>query len=153
MDQKAQARPPTEHRFGGQALVEIVVALGIAVLVVVALVALVATSLSNVLFSRTQGQANRYAKEAQAWARGERDKNWTLFSGKVGNTWCMPTLAWPGAGGVCGQSAFIPNTALRRELILTSISATEVDAAARVYWIDNKGSHEVRLNSKLTNWR
>lgn len=137
----------------GQAVVEIVVALGVAVIVIIALVSLVVTSVANVNFSRTQGEATRFSREAMEFVRSERDKGWDAFNTKSGNTWCLSSLSWPGTAGRCGQTNTISNTILRREVTLTSLSATEVEARILVYWSDVKGGHEVRLNSRFTKWR
>lgn len=137
----------------GMALVEIIVALGIAVIVIVALVSIVVTSVSNVNFSKTQGEATRYAREGMEWLRGERDRSWDTFNGKSGNTWCLPSLTWPGAAGACGQSSVISNTVVRRQVELVSLSSTEIEARLWVSWTDAKGTHEVRLNSRFTKWR
>lgn len=137
----------------GQALVEILVALGIAVIVIVALVSVVVTSVSNSTFAKTQGEANRYSREANEWIRSERDRNWNAFSARTGSIWCLSTLTWPSSAGACSTTSTIPNTSLRRETTLTLMSANQIDVTARVYWADPKGNHEVRLNSRLTKWR
>lgn len=138
---------------GGQAVVEILVALGIAVIVIVALVSAVVASVSNSTFSKTQGEANRYSREGTEWIRGERDKDWDAFASRVGSAWCLPTLSWPSSSGACSVTSTIPNTSLRRETTLTLLSANQIDVTVRVYWADPKGNHEVRLNSRLTKWR
>lgn len=138
---------------GGQAIVEVVVALGIAIIVIVALVGLVTSAVSNTTFAKTQGGATRLSREAMEWARSERDRNWNAFASRAGSTWCLSSLTWPGAAGSCAPSATISGTDLRREVTLSTLSDTEIGATVVVYWSDVKGSHEVRLNSRFTKWR
>lgn len=137
----------------GQTIVELLVALGIATLVIIALVSLATTSLSNVTFSRTQGEATRFARDGMEWLRSERDKDWEAFAERAGNTWCLSSLSWPAGAGTCSQSLTVAGTNLRREATLASTSDTKLDAYVRVYWTDSKGDHETRLNSSFTKWR
>lgn len=135
----------------GQTLVELLVALGIAAVVVVAMIALASTSLANITFSRLQGESSRLARGTMEWLRSERDTDWNTFATHAG-TWCMPTLSWT-IGTACTSGNPIPDTTLFREVVLSQISADEIEASARVYWTDSKGTHETRLNSRLTRWR
>lgn len=137
----------------GQAIVEILVALSVAVLVIVALVSLVVTALASAKFSRSQGEATRAAREGMEWLRGERDRDFSVFAARSGNTWCVSSLSWPASAGVCQESQTIANTQLRREAVLTQISASDVEARVIVIWNDPKGAHEVRLNQRFTKWK
>lgn len=139
----------------GQSLFELVVALGIGALVLVGLMRVSTTSINNIIFSRTQAQATRLAEEAAEWLREERDKDWDTFRDLRANgiAWCLNTLDWSQAQqpGCTGE---IAGTSFARETTLTSdLSATKIDVLVRVYWTDNLGTHEVRLDSRLTNWR
>ncbi len=135
----------------GQTLVELLVALGIAAVVVVAMIALASTSLANITFSRLQGESNRLARTTMEWLRSERDTDWDTFASRVG-TWCMPTLSWT-IGTACTSGNPIPDTDFFREVVLGQISADKIEASVRVYWTDSKGTHETRLNSRLTMWK
>lgn len=140
---------------GGQTLIELLVALGIAAIVIVALVSLTTTSLSNANLARFESDSNRYAREAMEWLRSQRDFSWTTFSSKAslgGTTWCLSMLSWPGSSGTCSGN-FISGTSLEREILLTTTSDTEISAVAKVFWTDSKGQHETRLNSIFTRWQ
>lgn len=140
----------------GQTMVELLVALGIAALVLVAVVAGAISALSNVMFSRSQGESNRYARESLEWLRGQRDTGWTTFSSKAsaspGTTWCLKNLDWL-LPGTCSAADTIPNTTLFREATLTTVAANDIDITIIVSWSDSRGSHQTRLNSKLTKWK
>ena len=134
---------------GGQTVVELLVALGIASLVIFAIVSAAITSLSNVTFSRQQAQANRRAQEAMEWLRQERDSDWKVFVEKAGPKYCLNTFAW----NLPAECEKIPGTELIREAVMSLVSSDEVEAAVTVTWQDAKGNHEVKLNSNFTNWR
>lgn len=137
----------------GQTIVELLVALGIATVVIVALVGASVGSLSNANFAKTQGEATRVSREAMEWLRGQRDQDWNSFASRSGNTWCLQTLGFPLRAGACSASQVIPGTILIREATLTSTADNTLEALVLVYWADSRGRHEVRLNSRLTRWR
>ncbi|MBI4059287.1 prepilin-type N-terminal cleavage/methylation domain-containing protein [Candidatus Microgenomates bacterium] len=136
----------------GFTLVELIAALGVAAIIVLALINLTTTSISNVSFSQTQSNANRDATAVMEFLRATRNANWDNFAGKTG-TWCFsappfPTpLAWPATGGSC-----ISSSLLAREIKLTTVSDSEIDAEVRVFWADSKGTHETKLSSKFTKY-
>src|SRR4030043_2346790 len=95
----------------GQSLFEIVLALAIATLIVVALVALASSAIRNSTFAKNKALATRYSQEATEWLRGERDTNWDIFATKaLTPTWCLPSLSWMSASvGTC-DNEYISNT-------------------------------------------
>lgn len=139
----------------GQTLIELLVTFGVATIFIITLISLSTGSLGNINFSRSQGDGNRYSREALEWLRAQRDSDWATFSGKSsvgGTTWCLATLAWPGSSGSCGSTK-IPSTNFTRETVLTLSSATKVTVAINVTWTDGKGNHNAQLNSILTKWK
>ncbi|MBI3290184.1 prepilin-type N-terminal cleavage/methylation domain-containing protein [Candidatus Microgenomates bacterium] len=139
----------------GQTLVELLVTLGIAAVFIIALISVSTGALGNINFSRSQGDGNRYAREALEWLRAQRDSSWTTFaanSSSGGTTWCLSNLSWPGSSGNCGTTK-IPNTNFTREVVLTTTSATEVTIKIDATWTDAKGTHNAQLNSILTKWK
>lgn len=135
-----------------QTIVELLVALGIASLVIIAIVAAVITSVANVTFSRKQGEATRLAREVMEWLRQERDQDWNAFFVRSGQTWCLTTISWS-KNRACGEADKITETDLSREVRLVTISETVVEATVVVFWFDSKGRHEARLSSRFTDWR
>lgn len=136
----------------GQTLFELVVAIAVAVLVVVGIVTVVIISLRNANFARDQARATRYGQEAAEWLRSERDKGWSTFSSRSGQTWCLKTLAWD-SPGVCSSSDFIPNTYFQRWVQLTTVSSDSTNVSIKVSWKDGQGVHESKIDTVLNNTR
>jgi hypothetical protein len=141
----------------GQSLFEVVLALALSTLIIVALVSLVANSIRNSSYSRNKTYATRYTQEATEWLRGERDGDWDVFSTNFlfcptpPHVQCLDTLAW-GNCGICGDTEFVDNI-FKREISFSDIEADSVTVEATTYWIDSQGIHEVRSNTILTDWR
>lgn len=66
----------------GQSLFELVVAIGIVGLVLVAIVSVATISVRNTTFSKEQSLASRYTQQAMEWLRGQRDTDWDDFKGR-----------------------------------------------------------------------
>jgi len=141
----------------GQSLFEVVLALALSTLIIVALVSLVSNSIRNSSYSRNKTYATRYTQEATEWLRGERDGDWDVFSTNFlfcptpPHVQCLDTLAW-GNCGTCGETEFVDNI-FKREISFSDIEADSVTVEATTYWIDSQGIHEVRSNTILTDWR
>ena len=143
----------------GQSLFEVVVALAISTLVVIAVVSLAALSIRNTDFSKNKTLASKYAQEATEWLRGQRDSDFEVFYSNTipsPRTWCFKTLDFNQAG-VCGASSMIGETVFYREVEftngLTSGGQTSIRARVSVYWTDAQGSHEVINSTDFTDWR
>ena len=141
----------------GQSLFEVVLALALSTLIIVALVSLVSNSIRNSSYSRNKTYATRYTQEATEWLRGERDGDWDVFSTNFlfcptpPHVQCLDTLAW-GNCGTCGETEFVDNI-FKREISFSDIEADSVTVETTTYWIDSQGIHEVRSNTILTDWR
>lgn len=140
----------------GQSLFEVVVALAISALVIVALVSLVSNSIRNANFSRNKSEASNYAQEASEWLRGQRDSDVTLF---VTNTltpnWCFANLNW-NASGNCSSGSVIPGTIFKRSgSFSTSVENGKniVKATILVSWTDSQGTHNVESVTNFSDWR
>ncbi len=141
----------------GQSLFEVVLALGVVTIILVALVTLAALSIRNTTFSKNRNSATRYSQETVEWLRGQRDDDWTTFAVRAQTpTWCLPTLDWDTALiGRCGAGPgdFVLGTIFKREVSFTIIDATTIEAVIKVYWDDAQGTHETRTSTNFTNWR
>jgi hypothetical protein len=141
----------------GQSLFEVVLALALSTLIIVALVSLVANSIRNSSYSRNKTYATRYTQEATEWLRGERDGDWDVFSTNFlfcptpPHVQCLDTLAW-GNCGICGDTEFVDNI-FKREVSFSDIETNSVTVEVATYWTDSQGIHEVRSNTILTDWR
>ena len=91
----------------GQSLFELIIAIGIGVIIVTAIVQLVTISVRNASFSKNKNEATRLAQQALEWLRTEKEKDWAGFYARAGNPtyWCLPTLAW--TAGQCGSGQTI----------------------------------------------
>lgn len=117
----------------GQVLVEMLIALGVAVMAIVALVQITTKSLSNAGFSQNQSGATAYAVTANEWLRGQRSSlGWDVFSSKAGQTYCLNNLNW-NLPGPCG-TAQIGTSGFSREASLIRVSDKQVSAAVIVKW-------------------
>lgn len=136
----------------GQTLFELIIAMGVAVLILAGIVYIVTTSIRNSTFAKNQSEATRYSKEAQEWLRAERDDDWDTFSGKIG-TWCLDTLSWPSASLACGASEVIPGTIFRRQVAISTVDDNTVGVLVETSWDDPSGFHKVSNETRLSNWR
>lgn len=97
----------------GQTLLEILLAFGVSILVLSAIVVGITTSLSNTQYTKNQNLANSYAREGMAVVRQIKDSNWTKFSSYTANaTYCISqnstTLTAPTPPALdCGQNVGI----------------------------------------------
>ena len=139
----------------GQSLFEVVLALAVAALIIIAIVALATISIRNANFSRNQSLTTRYAQEAIEWLRGQRDEDWDAFATRaLTPLWCLKSLSWTDTiiGG-CGSSGFISDTIFKREISFTILDASNIDTEVKVYWQDAQGLHETKTVTTFTDWR
>jgi Tfp pilus assembly protein PilV len=145
----------------GQSLFEVILAVGIAAMVLIAIVSLSTLSVSNSSSSRDTSQANRYAQEAIEWYRSVRDSNWTAFKNYAssgGTTYCINdiVMSLPTPGN-CPAGSFIAGTIFQREstlsLVTTSTTDDTVELLVIVKWNDSRGAHTLPVTTRFTDWR
>jgi len=122
----------------GQSLVEVVLALGVAVVVILALVKTTVVSMRNANFAKNEALATKYAQEAIESVRLLRDRSdWETFtSDNCKNPPGLDTLPSP----------------FSRTITCTGDENTR-DVTAKIEWTDSTGTHETKLETKLTNWK
>lgn len=124
----------------GQTLVEMIVALGILVLVVLALVRVTITATHNAQFARSQAQATKYAQEGIEEMRAYRNQNsWQDFVDKCGLILEDPPDPLFSLTTVCDCPTFNGRDTC-------SVTVT-------VSWTDSRGTHQSELTTRFTNWR
>ena len=124
----------------GQVLIELLIALGVAVMAIVALVQITTKSLSNAGFSKGQSGATVIAAAATEWLRGQRASlGWDVFAARAGQTYCLNDLNW-NLPGSCG-TAQIGTSGFSREVTLITVSSKQVEAAVIVKW--REGTRDV----------
>lgn len=150
----------------GQALFEVVIALGVALLIIVAVVSASVNSIKNSDSSKNVNVATRYSQEATEWLRGQRDQSWTIFLTKAslspGTIWCMngatPSLTAPVSQNVAscqGLARAIPGTIFNRYVTFTILDETTqniIQSDVITYWTDSQGAHYAPSSTKFTNW-
>jgi Tfp pilus assembly protein PilV len=138
----------------GQSLIEVLTALAVVLLVLVALIRATTISMRSGGVSKAQAQATGYAQEAIEWIRAERDKDWDEVSTRVG-TFCLnlEPLDWPLTAGDCSDFGLAGR--FKREATLTSVggAGNQVEVKVVVSWQEAGGEHQSVLTTYLTNWR
>lgn len=138
----------------GQSLFEVVLALAVISVVLVALVSLASGAVRNTTFSKNKTISSRLAQEAVEWIRGERDTSWTEFFSRAltSPNYCLQDLEWLDIGS-CSNEEFIQDTVLVRNMTLTVISPNQVQVEIEVSWEDSQGVHATRVVTDFTNWQ
>jgi len=87
-----------------QVLIELTIALAVAMVAILALVQSSTKSVSNSAFSKSQTQATQYASEAIEWLRNQKNSSWPDFSTNIlaSDKYCLNTLAW--VAGTCSNN-------------------------------------------------
>ena len=144
----------------GQSLVEVVVAVGLILTAVVALLALATSGLRGSGFGVTKARATKLANEELELVRAYRDSvGWSVFDDS-------------GGGGVASCSDFAPCYMNSNPLGVASGTDTSAPPFTRyfvtepnavgqssykiivhVIWTDQSGSHDVTISSILTDWQ
>lgn len=140
----------------GQSIIEIIIALAMMVLVLLALVWISIVAVRNANFSKNQALASQYSQELLEWLRSERDDDWTAFVSRAGaagapTSYCFQNLSWPGSGA-CSSGQTVGAIFLRQGS-LEQVVAGRVQVVITTTWQDASGPHQSALTSYLTNWK
>lgn len=130
-----QVRPQQEMREKGQTLVEVVVALGVAILVITALVAATTTAVRNAQFAKNQSLATKYAQEGMEKARTLRDQN--------------PTSFWNKSGSESEAIGIFTRVTTYNELE----NDKKMEVKVTVSWTEGSRTHKSEQVSYLTKWQ
>ena len=135
----------------GQSLIEVLTALAVVLLVIIALIRATTSSMKGSDFSKMQVLATRYAQEGIEWIRAERDKDWDNINvHTTGAPLCLMSLAW--SSDNCDENDYIDGTKFKRQATLTK-EGEKVKIEVIVGWQDSSGDHQSQLSTYLTNWR
>lgn len=130
----------------GQSLIEVLGATTILVIVVLSLVAVNTRSVYNASFARDQALATQYAQAGAEKIRAYRDQgSWSDFTSACESILDAELPPPPFARTV---DCYVPQSA-------TDCSGTNdrCEVEIIVSWVDNHGSHQSQLRTRLTNWR
>jgi len=146
------------HLKKGQSLFEVVLALFVITLIIVAVVILSTNSISNSISSRNKTLASKYTQEAIEWLRKQKEVDFVSFKSYItsNSTYCLrATLDWNFPGN-CSSSENIGTTIFRREASFVSEindGKTLITAHVATSWDDSKGTHEARTVTYFTDTR
>ncbi|KKQ48658.1 MAG: hypothetical protein US95_C0056G0010 [Candidatus Woesebacteria bacterium GW2011_GWB1_38_5] len=145
------------HR--GQSILEVILALAILSIIITAIVSLTSTSVNTSTYSKNVSQANRYADEVVEYIRKEKEfSGWSDFTSDIitayGGIWCMPDLTFTinEACDPLNNSHFISSTIFQRMLTATPINDNSIDIDVEVVWTDDKGLHQTKSSTTVSNW-
>lgn len=143
----------------GQSLFEVIVAVGLVSVIMVALLSLSTVGVRNSSFSRNNVIATKYVQEATEWIRSERDTDWNDFVTHVGVT-KLGGLDWSNLNTKIGSTAFSRSVKFTCKyddgsgpVNKACNLANLIDVEVTVTWQDSQGTHEVKSLSNLTRWR
>jgi len=126
----------------GQSLLEMVVALGIVILVILGLVAVTTVAVRNASFSRNQALATKYGQEAIEKIRSFREEEtWETFVGECETF----DLGLAPAGFSLSRDCYFPGTL---DNCTNQHDICEVKVS--VSWTDSRGVHKSELTTRLT---
>lgn len=141
----------------GQTLIEVLIALSVAVVIVSALTVVVTASLNNAQFSSNQNLTTKFATEGMEFVRRVRNSDYVGFGAYPTGMYCLPTSLPATLGSPAGSCLpNINNNTFVREVLITQASPNcpnnQTLAEVRVLWTDGKcvgGTycHSSKLNS------
>jgi Tfp pilus assembly protein PilV len=143
----------------GQSMFELVVAIAICALIIVAIVSLTTVSINNSSYSKNKALASTYAQQATEWLRGQRDSNIdTFIANATTPAWCLQDLGFtrPAVNPAVDCTGKITNTPFVRWVSFnTSLQGgkTVVEADITVSWSDSQGTHTVKSATNFSDWR
>lgn len=153
----------------GQTLLEVLAALGVGVVVLVAIVSAVLSSLSNAQFSKNQNLATQYGQQGMEIVRSIKNNSWSSFYNTYTGTsitpFCLPKDDTTPNSGLCQpgdkiDGFFTRELRFERGCIVSPCNTTNPDdpnlkiqVKATVSFTDSKGTHQSELISYFTNWR
>lgn len=142
--------------FKGQSLFEVVLALAVSVIIIMAIVSLASKSVTTSTYSNNNSQAARYVGEAMEYMRKEKEfGSWNTLKTAItagSGQWCMTDLSLTNshACNPFNSSDNIPNTIFQRTAT-ASATASTINIDIGVTWFDEKGFHRVNTTGAISN--
>ncbi len=136
----------------GQSLVEVVVAVSISALIIVALLIGAIIGVRNVQFSRNQSRAMELNREASEWLRTEKKLSWSQLWGRGsgdGATYCFSDLEF--IVGSCGSGDLI-DSKFTRQGVLEQSEDDKLEITITTSWQDPMGEHNETITTYLTKY-
>ena len=137
----------------GFSLVEVLIAVTILSLFLVAAMTVATYFLQNNKSSQYKILASHLAEEGAEWAASEKDADWSSFvtrdvSGGSGTTYCLKNLNWVDAF-VCPDFTLGTPAVFKREILITNSGSppTQVNTFVTVSWLDTNGEKNVIIKN------
>ncbi|MBI3384756.1 hypothetical protein HY030_01015 [Candidatus Gottesmanbacteria bacterium] len=140
----------------GQSMIETLIALGIGVLIIVALVQSIVTSIKNSQFAKNQTLATRFSQEGIEIIRSVRDRlGWPSFYNSYNTktkclgsndytTWGDTLPCTINTGDIFSRQASFSDPSGSGNQILVNVTTA---------WTDTTGSHKSEQQTYLTKWQ
>lgn len=142
----------------GQSLVEVVIAFGVVIVIVTALLSSAIVSIQATRIGKMRTQAVKYAQEGIERARTLRDNNeWVDFKAYYSEgatlTWCVGTANdWPAVSGQCSTPNI--NTLFTRNVTFTWDSVNEqMVVKSSVTWQEGNTTKTSEFTTSYTEWK
>ncbi len=139
----------------GQSLIEVVVAIGVMSLLLVALLVTVSLSIKNSRLAKDRNQAVALAQEGVELIRAYRDYDYAEFYSKDSLVAYDLPYNWvveDGLGDSCSATDFAIRDFFRRCVLVTRVDATSTDVQVTVEWQEGSRTHEVFQITRLSQW-
>ncbi|MBI2029446.1 hypothetical protein HYT02_03460 [Candidatus Gottesmanbacteria bacterium] len=133
----------------GQSIIEVIIAVGIVALVLVALVTAVTVSIKNSTFSKNKSIANKYINEGIEAVRSIRDTSWTTLYSESGQV--NGLLSSAGVWNFSGASD-IPATGFTRTVDVSCPNNQTCNITVTVTWISGGQNHSSSASTVFTKW-
>lgn len=144
----------------GVTLLEVGVAAGVVVLVLLGLISAVTRALDGAQYARNKALATKYAQETMEWLRGQRDNNWSVFYSRSGTFTLNCDLRNQNTIATCGGATiddaydiFVRQVVLTPSGVTPPYNNDSVQVRVTVSWNQGNKPSDVRLESSLTKWR
>ncbi len=137
----------------GQTLIEVIVAIGVVVLLVMGLIVSTSVTLKASQYGKMRSLGTQYAEEAVEATRNLRDSGWSTFAAYGGVTpisWCLDKAgAWTKMVVVCSPN--IDSLYTRAVTFTWDDPRMKVDVA--VTWTDGAKTYTSSLSTYFTQWK
>lgn len=161
-------KPASSHlhssRESGQTLIEVIIAVGMVVLVLLTLVSALTLAVRNNQFAKDQVLARNRSREALEWLRSLRSQmEWNTFYNMISQdsppvTYCLPTIPPDATTAIalendeCADTDVIPGTKYVRSVTLGTPTTDEINAMVTVTWTDGGKEHQSQSTVILRKW-
>lgn len=140
------------HYQSGQTLVEVIVAIGVVVLLVMGLIVSTSVSLKASQYGKMRSLGTQYANEAIEVARNLRDSGWSTFLVDYGGfSWCLNKAGeW---SKMVGASCMPNIDSIYARVVTFTWNDPRMNVDVSVSWVDGAKTYSATLSTYLTQWK